>query len=614
MKQRILFFACYFAYWIAFFAVARLVFMLYHGGTSFLMSPGEWGAVFLHGAHMDASVSGYVSAVAALLLAATGFAGGKTASRILSAYTLAIMIVAGLTVVGDMELYRHWGFRMDATPLAYLKTPKEAFASVSFPRTVFLLTLCLAMTYALWAVYGRITRATLRKSGAAGFVAVPVFLFACALMILPVRGSLGVAPMNVGFVYHHPDNVFANHAAINAVWNVGKSLMETGKIPEYHFMETQDAEALFAGNYPASGNTRLLLKEERPNIVLIMLESFSNRMIEPLGGLPGVTPHLNRLCREGIVFSGMYAAGDRTDKGLLAVLSGYPAHPVMRVIGFPEKTRRLPFLSGDLKRAGYHAEHVSGFDNRFSNIVSYLNNAGYDRITDRDDFPAETYRNAKWGVPDHLVFEKLLERCDRSPQPFFKSVITLSSHEPFDVPMPTVIEGDDDESRFLNSACYTDRSLGAFIDAARLTEWWEHTLVVITADHGSRLPGKTEVFHPEKLHIPMIWTGGAVATADTVIAVIAGQTDIARTLLRQLKLDNPAYRFGKDILATPVEQFAFYDFNNGFGWVTDSAAIAFDNTSQTVIYREGAYTEEMIEKGKAYLQVFSADFRTRERQ
>jgi phosphoglycerol transferase MdoB-like AlkP superfamily enzyme len=180
--------------------------------------------------------------------------------------------------------------------------------------------------------------------------------------------------------------------------------------------------------------------------------------------------------------------------------------------------------------------------------------------------------------------------------------------------MPTVIEGSDDEKRFLNSAYYTDKSLGTFIDAARKTDWWEHTLIVITGDHGSMWPGRLTAYDPEKFHIPMIWAGGAVAVSDTVITTVAGQTDIAYTILRQLGIHSDAYRFSKDILGTPVRQFAFYNFNNGFGWVTDSARIAFDNVSLTVIYREDASNETMIDRGKAYLQIFADDFQIRERK
>ena len=612
MKKRLLFFAGCFLFWVLFFWIGRLAFLLYHYPLSFSLTGGEWFSVFLHGTRMDASMSGYIACVAGALLAVSAFFDGKTTAKILSVYILIVLTASVLSVVADMELYRHWGFRLDSTPLGYLKTPKEALGSASIKTLPVLAVVWTLLMGGFWWVYQKVLRPTLKNARPAGWKGVPVFLFTSALMILPIRGSLGIAPMNVGFVYVHPNNIFANHAAINVVWNVGKSLMNSGKISEYHFMDDQIAQDLFDACYPNIHQTEILLKEARPNVIIIILESFSNRLIEPLGGLPDVTPNLNRLCKEGIVFSNFYANSDRTDKGILGILNGYPVHPVAKVINFTEKTRQLPYLNKDFKQAGYHTEFVSGFDVLFSNIAAYLGNAGYDRVITRQDFPPETYRGTKWGVPDHWVFEKLLEVCNHTSPPFFKAFITLSSHEPFTVPMPTVIEGNDDEHLFLNSVYYADKALGDFIEAARQTDWWPHTLVVVTSDHGSRHPGNLPYHVPEKFHIPMLWLGGAIAKADTVITTIAGQTDISLTLLHQLGLHGDNYRFSKDILGTPVVPFAWYAYNDGFGLVADSARIAFDNVGRSLIYQAGTEVERWTETGKAYLQVFAKDFSTRD--
>jgi phosphoglycerol transferase MdoB-like AlkP superfamily enzyme len=612
MKQRILFFSGYFLYWIVFFAVARPVFMAYNHELSFALSVGEWFSAFRYGLRMDASMSGYISAVAALLLTIVTFVQGKVAARIMSGYTAAVLVIACILVVSDMELYRHWGFRLDSTPLSYLKTPREALGSASLWALAVQLAVLAVLLSGSWICYKRFLRPRLMNAASTGWAGIPVFLFATALMILPIRGSLGVAPMNIGFVYFHPGNIFANHSAINVMWNAGKSLMNSNKISEYHFMDGRKAGEIFAACHPPATRTEILLKEERPNVIIIILESFSNRMIEALGGLPGVTPNLNQLCREGIVFSNLYSNSDRTDKGIIGVLSGYPVHPVAKVINFPEKTRRLPYLNQDLKRAGYHTGFVYGYDARYSNFASYFGNAGYDRVITREDFPPETYRGSKWGVHDHWVLERLLEECNSSTAPFFQAFMALSSHEPFQVPMPTAIEGNDAETMFLNAAYYSDRAVGDFIRAARQTAWWEHSLIVITSDHGSRHPGNISSYHPEHFHVPMLWLGGAIARADTVIGTVAGQTDIPLTILHQLGLQSDSYRFSKDILGTPVHPFGFYDFNDGFGFVTGDTRIVFDNVSRTVIHREGPHAEEAAEKGKAYLQVFSEDFKMRD--
>ena len=608
MKKRLLFFAGYFLFWVLFCWIARLIFLIYNHPLSFSLTGGEWFLVFLHGTRMDASLAGYIALMAALILAFTSFFEGKTVTKIMAVYTMFVLVVASLLVVSDMELYRHWGFRLDSTPLSYLKTPKEALGSVKGWTLLIQIFVFAVLIWSVWILYKKMLRPKINHQKPLKWFAIPVFLFAGALMILPIRGSLGVAPMNVGFVYFHPNNIFANHAAINVVWNAGKSLLNSNTISENRFMDGQKAEELFTACYPPAGDTEILLKTERPNIIMIILESFSNRMIEPLGGLPDVTPNFNRLCSEGVVFSNLYSNSDRTDKGVLGILNGYPAHPVAKVINYPEKTRQLPYLNQDLKQAGYHTAFVYGYDILYSNFASYFGNAGYDKVITRADFLPETYQGSKWGVHDHWVLEKLLDECNAASPPFFMAFVGLSSHEPFNVPMPTAIEGNDEETLFLNSAYYTDKALGAFVDAARQTDWWEHTLIVITSDHTSRHPGNVPNYVPEKFHIPMVWIGGAVAKTDTVITTIAGQTDIPLTLLHQTGLKNNDYRFSKDILAAKIFPSAFYTFNNGFGFVADNARIAFDNVSRTAIYSEGTQTEEATETGKAYLQIFSKDF------
>ncbi len=611
MKQRLLSFLYYFLYWIVFFLAARLIFLVYNHALSFSLTIGEWFSIFWWGVRMDISMSGYISLIAALLFTLTTFSRGEFTTKVISVYTAVVLIIAGIIVAADMELYRHWGFRLDSTPLSYLKTPKEALGSANMWALVIQLVVFVLLVWSFWRLYKKLIRPKLFRSESSGWVGIPVFLFIGALMILPIRGSLGVAPMNVGFVYFHPNNVFANHAAINVVWNAGKSLLEMDKVADYHFMDDSRAEELFAQCYPSSNHTQVLLKNKRPNVVIIIMESFSNRIIEPLGGLPGITPNLNRLCKEGIVFSNLYSNSDRTDKGILGVLSGYPAHPVVKVINFAEKTRQLPSLSKALKQAGYHTEFVHGGDIRYSNFASYFGSASYDKMITRDDFPAETYHGTKWGVPDHWVFEKLLEECNLSKSPFFKAFMAISSHEPFEIPMPTAIKGTNEESLFLNAAFYSDKALGDFIEGAKKSNWWDSTLIVVTSDHGSRHPGDVISYMPTKFNIPMLWLGGAVTKTDTTITTIASQTDIPLTILHQMGLENNSYRFSKNILGTPIYPFAFYDFNDGFGFIADDTQIVFDNISGKTIYQEGPQVEALTEKGKAYLQIFSEDFKTR---
>ncbi len=185
-----------------------------------------------------------------------------------------------------------------------------------------------------------------------------------------------MAPLNTGVVYFHKTNPFANHAGINVIWNFFQSVAEGHKhlYPD-NFYDSEKAARILTDITHDFGHTQHVLNSDKPNILVIVLESFTAKIIEPLGGMPGVTPQLNQLVHEGILFDNFYASGDRTDKGIVAVLSGYPAQPLSSIIKYPNKTQSLPFLSRSLQSAGYHTSFVYGGDIGFANMESYLTEA-----------------------------------------------------------------------------------------------------------------------------------------------------------------------------------------------------------------------------------------------
>src|SRR5690606_4836434 len=274
----------------------------------------------------------------------------------------------------------------------------------------------------------------------------------------PIRGSFSVAPMNTGFVYFHNSKPFANHAAINVVWNFLYNVRKSANqdYPE-KFFDKVKTQTLFDSLYTQSDSTISLLHTNRPNIILLILESFTADVIAPLGGLAHISPNINALCSEGILFDNFYSSGDRTDKGLISILSAYPAQPQTSIIKLPSKTQHLPQLNTYIKRLGYTTSFIYGGDIDFANFRSYLNTGGFDNITTVDDFDDDLY-TSKWGVHDHHMLADALKELQSETQPFFKVILTLSSHEPFDVPMEPYIKGTDQESLFLNSCHYTDKS------------------------------------------------------------------------------------------------------------------------------------------------------------
>lgn len=609
MRQRLKFLGYLALFWLLFVIVIRALFLLYNHDLTDQLMAGEILQVFLHGLKMDLSLLGYFLMAAGLILTISLFIKNRWVSFALNSLNIFLLIISALLVTVDMELYRHWGFRLNTGPFFYLQSAgSAALGSVAIPVVFKLLLVCAALVTLSIFFYDRWLMpkiAALEEGQRKGSV---VLLMITGLMIIPIRGSFTVAPMNTGFVYFHKTKAYANHAAINVVWNFLYNLNSSHtrmKYPE-NLLPKKVAGQYFSEFYPPhDAATVKLWGAEKPNVILFVLESFTANVIEPLGGLKDITPNLNELCEEGILFTNFYASGDRTDKGLVSILSGYPAQPITSIVKNPAKTQRLPYLNHYLLNLGYHTSFVYGGDIDFANFRSYLTNSRFDHITSDEDFPEE-YNQSKWGVHDHIVFQQAILECDTATHPFFKVILSLSSHEPFDVPMVARFPGNDAENLFLNSCYYTDRSIGEFIVKAKASAWWHNTVIIFVADHGHRFPGNREIKDRDRYRIPLLIVGGPI-TKRNIVDKFSGQTDIANTLLAQLDKPTPAFSFSKDILSPSSKSFATYFFNDGYGFVDPGQYIIYDNVGKQFLRSEGA-SPESLERTKAYEQVLFTDY------
>lgn len=608
MKERLKLFGWISLYWIVFFVVSRFVFLLYHFSQTSSLKILDILTLNFLGLRMDLAMAGYCLILSGLLLTASVFIkGSKALYYINNVIVTTFLLLCTSIVVADLELYKHWGFRMDTTPLMYARG--EGIASINVYSLILLLIIFFALfCLFIWVYYTRIAKLFLSLPPTRYFWAIVMFLITGALFI-PIRSSFTVAPLNTGAVYFHKTKVFPNHAGINVVWNFFLSVVST-KTHKYakDFYDPIEAETLLAEMTQSEPDSNSFLTTPKPNIILIVLESFTAKIIKPLGGLDSITPNFNKLTQEGILFDNFYSSGDRTDKGIVSILSGYPAQPLTSIIKFPNKTESLPFLPRVANSLGYSTSFVYGGDISFANMESYVTTAGFGHITEDDDFD-DDLNTSKWGVHDQFVFDRLISECDTSSNPFFKVMLSLSSHEPFDVPMKPVIKGNDDGSLFLNSCMYTDKCLGDFIAQAKQKSWWKNTWIVITADHGHRHPNQEELKEKERFKIPMLWLGGALTKSDTVIRTFAGQTDIAKTVLAQLKTSATEFKFSKNIVSKNVRPFATYIFHNGYGYIDPENENVYDFDFKKFIKQNGK--DDNLKWGKAYMQVLFTDYNKR---
>ncbi|MPR36444.1 LTA synthase family protein [Salmonirosea aquatica] len=594
--------------WVVVFQLLRCIFFGYqyfsgNADTPTVLLQSAW-----HGLSMDLSMASYLMLLPTLLLS---FTARKWLwyLRGMLYYSYFISLIVSLIVTADLEVFKAWHFRLDTTPLYFLEHPNEAFASASSSPLLLLLFILLILITLISLFQAKIIKHLLVSFEPSSPWLTPLlFLFITATLIIPIRGGLGLAPMNQSRVYYSSDN-FANQLAVNATWNFFSSAVKgTGrKNNPFISMSPEVAHTRLNSLRPvSSGIVQIIEPKQKINVLLIIWESLTAKVVSSLGGLPGITPNFDSLTRQGVLFTNLYASGDRSPKGIVAILSGYPAQPTTSIISFPTKTASLSSLPRTLKEHGYQNSFYYGGETEFANIKSYLLQHGFDRIIDHNNF-ASSEKNSKWGAHDHIVFNRLLVDLNSQKTPFFTTLFTLSSHEPFEVPEKTAIPGQDIEHKFLNSLHYTDASLGNFIRQAQTKPWWRNTLIVIVADHGHPLP-KTASDRSSEFRIPMLWLGGPVEQKGIKVDTLGSQTDLAATLLDQLGYDSTGFSWSNGLLRKGRIPYAFYSFNNGFGWVRPRGTLVYDNIGKREVESSGNLNPNDKETGKAYLQSLFGDY------
>ena len=608
------FLARYIGFWFLYFALLRVLFLAYHATESAQLGAGVITGLLVRGARMDISAASYLAVIPTLLLAFAPLVPARALTTVFRAYSYLAIAIAALLATTDVELFSKWGARVDSSLLPYLRTPSEAAASAESSPIALLVLLLLALIAIGIFGYKRIVDAHGAEAPGGRLTrTAPPLLLTGVLLLVPIRGGLQWTPLNPSSTYFsHSD--FANQAGLNVAWNFLHSLTirdyRTSNPYAQAIGEPDARRVVDSLLHTTDSTTRHLLRVKQPNVIIIIWESGTAKVVQRLGGLPNITPHFDSLSHSGVLFDAIYASGNRSEKGLAAILSGWPAQANAPILSSPARAARLPGLADDLAHDGYHTAFYYGGELEFADFESYLVGHGFDRIVGENDFDRKDW-SSKWGAHDHVVLARLLADARTFQRPFFATLFTLSSHEPYDVPMQPVIEGASEQSKFLNAHIYTDRSLGAFIAQASREQWWDSTLVVLIADHGHplpKLPPPAGESASQLYHIPMLWLGGALAVRDTVVTVVGSQVDVAPTLLAQLGLAHAQYKWGKNLLAADVQPFAFFSYLDGFGWVDARGRLVYGYNTRQVMQQTPGADEGAVRAGEAYQRLTYQDF------
>ncbi|GAB1405733.1 LTA synthase family protein [Lentimicrobium sp.] len=593
------------------FAAARTIFLLYNlnllnieGIPAISALASYWYAIPL-----DVATAGYLLLFPLLLSIIQTFYSPRWINTVNKIYTLLAIILYTLLVTAELGIYPEWKTKMPFKVFNYLSHPSEVYDTVATSIFFTLIVIWIAfagLSFWLYKKYFYKDIVNVPQSFIASAIAVFIIL---PLMFAGIRGGVQPIPINQSKSYYSTHNIL-NLAAVNSGFNLMISAIENyknlGHNPFDFYPEAEAEERVNQLLFTPRDSTTVVLDTNRPNIVLLILESWSADLIESLGGEPGITPEFHELEKQGILFSGLWATGPRSEQAMGSIFAGFPAHPISSVTVQPEKFVKVPTITSRLINEGYHTSFYFGGQLMYGNIKGFILQNGFAKVVEGADFKNKVIRG-KLGVHDEYVLSRQLADLNKEKQPFFSALFTLSSHAPYDQPMEEVLKWGDNERPYINSAHYTDKCLGNYFREARKQPWFKNTLFIIVADHSHNSYRNWSFTTPAYHKIPLLFYGDVIKKPfrGTKISRLSNQSDLAATLLNQLNLDASEFKWSRNLLNPYAPEFAYFSFEEGLGFVVPDGHFVYD--ARIDHFNEVSLPEnkkdEIIKTGKSYLQV-----------
>lgn len=600
---------------LLFVAFTYFSFLVLGIGFKFLFLALQWGQetvtfseainIIYHGLVLDSSIAAYLTAFPLLMALLATFLNFKPHWLLKIYFLLALIFYVSLQIVNGF-VFRYWHFPVDSTILFYMRTPKSALASASLWEIVLGMVLFIGLIVLLYRFFIKkilpfINNLGRERKFLKSTVTSFLLIILGGVLFVAMRGGVTVSTAGVGMAYHS-ERDYLNYAAVNPAFSFFRSLFQE-RYSKYqlNFYSDEECQKLFAetqSEYAEPLESDSLLNTKRPTIILISMESFSANAVGCFGGTPNVTPNLDRISKDAIRFTRCFSTSYRTDHGLIAMHNGVSATPSASVMKYPSKTKSLPSLVRALKPLGYQGKVIYGGDIDFTNMRGYFFDTGYEFLISDKDYPRSIPRS-KWGVRDEALFDKAFEEISSQDpnKSMFYSIITLSSHEPFDV--PDMGFGDE----YLNGIAYTDRCVGAFVDRLKTLPLWDNLLLVFMADHAYSYPKTLKEYEPERYRILQMWTGGAVKQPREFSQVVY-QVDFPATLLSVLGVEGYKFPFSNVVFAPDYKHFSYYTRGSFFGCIDSTGYTVYDYAANRVLMGDTTSIEgkKRFDRGKAYLQ------------
>ncbi len=492
-------------------------------------------------------------------------------------YFVVVLFIVFFSLMSEFPFWEEFGVRFNFIAVDYLIYTYEVVSNIneSYPLPIIIITLFVLVAASLF-LFKKNRAFTNTFSSEIPFlkrltVSVPILtLSACLLVFL--TNSMAEFSLNSVVNEVAKNGVFSFFRAYRSNELDYEKFYQT--LPEkeaYSILKKnliQENQAYNSNQIDAILRTTQDSDEIRPNIVMVVIESFSGEFISAFGNQDHITPNFDELTNNSIFFTNLYATGTRTVRGMEALTLSVPPTPGNSIVRRP-KNDNLFSIATILKQRNYHPYFIYGGDGYFDNMNSFFGGQGFDIVdrnrgnplsdnikTHRYNIPDNevSFENA-WGVCDEDLYKQTLKYADKSSeekQPFFQVVMTTSNHRPYTFPAGKI---DLDQGTRNAAVKYTDFALGKFLKEAKTKPWFSNTVFVVVADHCASSAGKWEI-NINKHHIPAIIYN--LKNEPENINRLTSQIDLLPTLLGYLNWGYDTQFYGKDINQTkPGDERAF---------------------------------------------------------
>lgn len=605
-----------FIFWLMVFFATRTIFLVYYS-TSISIEEIPFQEILLcfwYALPLDISTACYLMLFPFFLSIVNSFFGFKWINTINLVYTAVFLLIYLLITTTELGIYEEWKTKLQFKALKYLSNPDEIYNS-AVTSTFFLLIGLLIVQYVIFILfYIKFihTKKVYRIRKVYQFVI--VLFLGPVLLFIGIRGGFMAIPINQSQSYYSKHNIL-NLTAVNSGYSLMMSTLESYKIKKenpFKVMDNDKAEKIVERLYRVEKDTTIsILITDRPNIVLILLESWSADVIEAITGEKRITPNFNKLVNDGILFTEAYVTGNRSEQAMVSIFGGFPATPIVSLSHNLDKIVKLPSLIKILNKEGYFTSFYFGGQLIYGGIRSYLLVNEFDLIVEQKDFDTDLPQG-KLGYHDEYAFDRMLTGLKTTKQPFFSVIFTQSSHSPYDQPKSETIQFAELENAYLNSVLYSDQCLGDFMESAKMEDWYDNTLFIIVADHSHTTHQGWTVLEKEYRRIPLFFYGNVIKDEyrGTRIGKITSQNDLSKSILKQLNLNSDEFKWSRDLFNPTAQEFAFFEATDGVGWITPGGYYTYHRQNDRYYQMEipENMRDSVITDGKAYLQVLFEEY------